>query len=54
VKVLGPVKVNHFIAGSIRVGLFVNKLKANKLTPSRWTGIAPKTPNDDGLVQIQS
>jgi organic radical activating enzyme len=54
VKVLGPVKVNHFIAGSIRVGLFVNKLKANKLTPSRWTGIAPKTPNDDSLVQIQS
>jgi MoaA/NifB/PqqE/SkfB family radical SAM enzyme len=53
VKVAGPLKVNHFIGGSIGIGMLVNRLKASNLTPARWTGIAPKPPANNDLIQIQ-
>jgi MoaA/NifB/PqqE/SkfB family radical SAM enzyme len=53
-KVVGPLKVDHFVAGSIGIGILVNKLKASKFTPARWSGMAPKPPaNNENLVQIQ-
>jgi organic radical activating enzyme len=53
VKVVGPLKVNHFIGGSIGIGKFVNRLKASNLTPARWSGIESKPPSDNDLIQIQ-
>jgi len=51
-KVIGPLKVGHFISGSISTGLFVNKLRARAIDPSRWRSVA-RTKPAEGLVQIQ-
>ena len=53
-RVAGPLKVGHFIGGSIRVGLFVNRLKSPKARPTRWnsTNTVPRVESD--LVQIES
>jgi MoaA/NifB/PqqE/SkfB family radical SAM enzyme len=52
-KIAGPLTIGHFVKGSVAVGLLANRLKSNKFSPQRWTGIAPKTPSDNDLVQIQ-
>ncbi len=52
-KVVGPLKVGHFIAGSINTGLFVNKLRSRSIHPSRWRPGAPKPKPEPGLIQIQ-
>jgi len=53
IKLAGPVKIDHFVRGSIGVGLLANRVRAHSLRPSRWpSGAAkPKPPAD--LVQIQ-
>lgn len=53
VPVAGPVMVDHFIQGSINVGLFVNRLRARSAQPSRWQPRAPQPSANSGLVQIQ-
>ncbi|HKS80271.1 MAG TPA: radical SAM protein [Candidatus Acidoferrales bacterium] len=54
ISVAGPVKVNHFIQGSINVGLFANRLRARRVHPSRWRPNVPAPPRaDSGLVQIR-
>ena len=54
VKVAGPVKVDHFIASSVKIGLMMNRLRSRKAKPSRWTP-PDNSSNDkpDKLVQIQ-
>jgi hypothetical protein len=54
IKLAGPVKIDHFVRGSIGVGLLANRLRSHSVRPSRWpSGAAkPKPPAD--LVQIQS
>jgi MoaA/NifB/PqqE/SkfB family radical SAM enzyme len=52
-KVVGPLKVGHFIASSINTGLFVNKLRAHSINPSRWRTGAPKPKPEPGLIQIR-
>jgi hypothetical protein len=53
VKVAGPLKVDHFIGGSVKIGRMMNRLRSGAARPSRWTstpsGPEPKTE----LVQIQ-
>ena len=53
IKLAGPVKIDHFVRGSIGVGLLANRVRSHSLRPSRWpSGAAkPKPPAD--LVQIQ-
>ena len=51
---LGPVKVDHFIAGSVKVGRLVNRLRSRAAQPSRWNSSAPRSDPKDKLVQIQS
>jgi organic radical activating enzyme len=53
IKLAGPVKIDHFVQGSIGVGLLANRVRSHSLQPSRWpSGAAkPKPPAD--LVQIQ-
>lgn len=51
-KVAGPVKVNHFIEGSLNVGRMVNRIRTGQPTPSRWdSDVATAQRND--LVQIR-
>lgn len=54
VKVAGPVKVDHFIASSVRIGLMMNRLRARAAKPSRWTPSGtPGNASSDKLIQIQ-
>ncbi|MGD0839680.1 MAG: radical SAM protein [Candidatus Acidiferrales bacterium] len=52
VKVAGPVKVDHFMQGSMDIGRFVNRLRSRPVEPARWN--APVTPLAQAaeLVQI--
>jgi len=56
VKVAGPVKIDHFIASSVKIGLMVNRLRRSRAAkPSRWTPSAnPPRGDADKLIQIQS
>jgi MoaA/NifB/PqqE/SkfB family radical SAM enzyme len=54
VKVAGPVKIDHFISSSVKIGMMVNRLRSRGTKPSRWTPTSPSTKQDpDNLVQIQ-
>jgi len=54
IKVAGPVKINHFIAGSVKIGLMMNRMRARPAKPTRWDPDgAPPNHKKDGLVQIQ-
>jgi MoaA/NifB/PqqE/SkfB family radical SAM enzyme len=55
VKVAGPLKVDHFISSSVKIGLMMNRLRARAARPSRWSASGP-APNgkSEKLVQIQS
>lgn len=54
VPVAGPLKVDHFVQSSIRVGRFVNSLRERPNEPPRWTGRGMRStgPQHD-LVHIQ-
>jgi hypothetical protein len=53
VRVAGPLKVGHFIRGSVKAGLLVDRLRPRPAPPRRWT---PKAPDigDEVPVQIES
>jgi len=55
IKLAGPVRTNHFVQGSINVGLLFNRLRQHSTQRSRWTHnsqkLDSKPPAD--LVQIQ-
>ena len=54
VKVAGPLKINHFIAGSIRVGLLMNRLRSSAPRPPRWNRTdTPSQPDANNLVHIK-
>lgn len=52
VSVAGPLKVDHFIQGSINVGLFANRLRARHSRPSRWNRTVPPAQSSGPLVNI--
>jgi hypothetical protein len=54
VKVVGPLKVGHFVSGSIGVGRTVNRLRQDSVKPPRWDPDAAKPKPGTGLVQIGS
>jgi MoaA/NifB/PqqE/SkfB family radical SAM enzyme len=53
VKVVGPLKVKHFVGSSIGVGLAMNKLRSAGLRPTRWKGGKAETSPKPDLVQLQ-
>lgn len=53
IKLAGPLKINHFIAGSIGVGLLVNRFRGRSIRPSRWHSAAAKPRPEAELVQIR-
>jgi MoaA/NifB/PqqE/SkfB family radical SAM enzyme len=55
IKVAGPLKINHFIASSIKVGLLMNRFRSSAPQPPRWNRIQPPPQAEsDNLVQIKS
>jgi organic radical activating enzyme len=52
VKMAGPLKVDHFIGSSIKIGRKVNRLRAGAFNSTRWTGQTPPPPAPD-LIQIK-
>jgi hypothetical protein len=53
IPLAGPVKVGHFVNGSIAVGRLMNGLRLKATQPSRWNSSAAERPRTD-LVRIQS
>lgn len=54
IRLVGPVKVNHFIAGSVRVGLLMNRLRSRAARPSRWNSTPLLPDSKSELIQIRS
>jgi MoaA/NifB/PqqE/SkfB family radical SAM enzyme len=53
IKLAGPVKVDHFVRGSIAVGTLMNRLRSRTIQPSRWHSSAANPRPPANLVQIQ-
>jgi pyruvate-formate lyase-activating enzyme len=53
IQVLGPVKVDHFISGSVKIGLLMNRLRSRAPRPSRWNRPPARPSRNVELVQIQ-
>jgi organic radical activating enzyme len=51
VKIVGPVKVDHFIGSSIKIGNKVNRLRTTAAKPSRWSPQL-RPPSTPDLIQI--
>jgi len=55
IKLAGPVKVDHFISSSVKIGLMMNRLRSRAAQPPRWNPPpASRETKDDELIQIQS
>jgi len=55
IKLAGPVKIDHFITASVKVGRLMNRLRSNAPHPTRWNGTgAPPKPHMNELLQIKS
>src|SRR5271155_1783061 len=52
IKMAGPLKVDHFIQSSIKIGATVNRLRAKSINSARWTPQPPRQPAVGNLVQI--
>jgi MoaA/NifB/PqqE/SkfB family radical SAM enzyme len=51
-KVAGPLRVGHFVSGSVGVGSLVNRLRGKGKRPSRWGPKGPPSGKKPELVQI--
>ncbi len=55
VKIAGPLKIEHFVGTSVKIGLMVNRLRARAARTDRWNSPpSPPSAKNDSLVQIQS
>lgn len=52
VKVAGPLRVGHFVRGSVGIGSLVNRLRRGAERPSRWGRGGPQQSSKPELVQI--
>ena len=53
VKVAGPIRVGHFVRGSIAIGSFANRLRHRAVKPTRWGPRRPQSENSE-LVRIET
>jgi MoaA/NifB/PqqE/SkfB family radical SAM enzyme len=53
VKIAGPMKVGHFVSGSIAIGSLVNRLTRKAVKPSRWRRGGPQIGSKQALVHIE-
>jgi len=50
----GPLKADHVIQGSLRIGKFANSLRGSSVNAARWTSGNPPPPSSPSdLIQIQ-
>jgi len=54
VRVAGELKVGDFVAASIRIGSFMNRLRRKPVHPSRWSPREPQLSSPSDLVQIKT
>ena len=55
IKLAGPVKVDHFISSSVKIGLMMNRLRSRATQPARWNSSDTSRPSkNDKLIRIQS
>ena len=54
IKVAGPVKVDHFISSSVKIGRVMNRLGSRRARSTRWSGAPVASESKPKLVQIQS
>jgi MoaA/NifB/PqqE/SkfB family radical SAM enzyme len=52
VKVAGPLRVGHFVGGSVGVGSLVNRVRRRAERPSRWGSNGPRAGKKPELIQI--
>jgi MoaA/NifB/PqqE/SkfB family radical SAM enzyme len=53
-QIAGSLKIDHFIEGSIGVGLLMKRLRSGSTLLPRWQRNQPKTNQETKLVRIQS
>lgn len=53
-KVAGPLRVGHFVGGSVGIGSLVNRFRRGSKTSSRWNSRGPRTGKERELVQIST
>jgi MoaA/NifB/PqqE/SkfB family radical SAM enzyme len=54
VKIAGSLRVDHFVASSVRFGTMMSRLRSRPAKPTRWTPNAPRSSTGGPLVQIDS
>ena len=52
IKLAGPVKIDHFIAGSVKVGLLMSRIRSRAARPSRWNSTATQPDRKIELIKI--
>lgn len=52
IKVAGPLRVGHFVRGSVGVGSVVNRLRGRRDNPARWNAQGAHSNKKRELVQI--
>jgi MoaA/NifB/PqqE/SkfB family radical SAM enzyme len=54
IAVAGPIKLNHFIGSSVKIGLLANRLRSRSSRPNRWGDRASSNQSkNDSLIQIK-
>ncbi len=54
VTLAGPIKLNHFIGSSVKIGLMMNRLRSRTTRPNRWGDPPSMTQSKDNpLIQIK-
>jgi MoaA/NifB/PqqE/SkfB family radical SAM enzyme len=54
VKMAGPLKVDHFISGSLKAGRLMSRLRSRTARPPRWKADGATPEDKAGLVQIKN
>jgi MoaA/NifB/PqqE/SkfB family radical SAM enzyme len=53
VRLAGPLKVDHFIAGSVKAGRVMNRLRSRAGRASRWNSTTARPGSNNELIKIQ-
>lgn len=54
VRLAGPIKVDHVVTSSVKIGILMNRLQSLLPRPSRWNSMAAPAERKLKLIQIQS
>jgi hypothetical protein len=53
-EIVGPLKIAHFVEGSVGIGLLMKRLRSDSMQLPRWEHNEPETNQKTKLVRIQS